>query len=275
MEVLKPASAQQFLFHYTTRERTLEGILAGTPSLRLGRFTETKDPYESKDWNFGIESGSDDWSIERRIWDASLQLQKSLRLICLTQDSFSADGPNPVEMRGFGLSRMWDRYGEGHKGMCLAFDRHALARAVGLAIDVREPNPVKRMVLGPPTWWAQEVTYDILANRPMSEWSVDGLHAKARSEHYAVVHHLAVNYQRLLFLKSKDWEGEREFRHVYWGEPQKPDLDIPITGSLRAVFLGVDFPSVYLPALQAVLPQGAMIFEMRWNWGHFLDPKPA
>lgn len=49
MDVLNPANVDQYVFHYTSHERTLEGILQGQPSLRLGHFTDTKDPYENKD----------------------------------------------------------------------------------------------------------------------------------------------------------------------------------------------------------------------------------
>lgn len=137
-------------------------------------------------------------------------------------------------------------------------------------IDKQETEPERRLLPGPPTWWAQEVTYGILADRSPSEWSIDGDAAKVIGrEDDVVAYHLATHYGRLLFLKSKDWEGEREYRHVYWGRPETPDLDVPITESLRGIILGVEFPQVYLPTLQAIRPPEAVIYQMRWNWGHF------
>lgn len=272
MDVLNPANVDQYVFHYTTREKTLEGILQRQPSLRLGRFIDTKDPYENKDWNFGVTTSGarDNWAINTRIWDASKRLQNALRLTCLTRDCLSDGAETPVEIRGFGLSRMWDRYGEVHRGFCLAFDKNALGRAVGETIAKQETEHERLVLPGPPTRWAQEVTYGILVDRSPAEWSIDGDRAEVIGSEDAVVgYHLATHYERLLFLKSKDWEGEREYRHVYWGRPETPDLDVPITESLRGIILGVDFPQVYLPTLQAIRPAEAVIYQMRWNWGHF------
>ena len=275
MDVLNPAKVDNFLFHYTRREKALEGILQGQPSLRLGRFTDTKDPYEFKKWNVGAgASGTNE--LERthsRIRDAAGRLQSALRVACLTRDCLLDGEATPVEIRGFGLSRMWDRYGEGHRGFCLAFDKLTLGLAVGETINAEEPNVVKRLVTGPSTWWAEDVNYAILARRSPAEWSVDADLAQEKgSEDHVVAHHVATHYRRFLFLKSKDWEGEREYRYVYWGTPETPELDVPITGALRAIFIGLEFPKVYLPTLRALCPEGTTIYDMRWFMGQLRQP---
>ena len=88
----------------------------------------------------------------------------------------------------------------------------------------------------------------------------------------AVLSHLRKNYKGTLFSKSKDWEGEREYRWVFFLKSDAPEFYVSIKNALRAIFLGIDCPHVYDPSIRSVCPAGVSIYRMQWNWGAFLTP---
>lgn len=270
MDVLSPNDENQFLFHYTSLGTALEHILPEPPRIRFSRFSNTADPRENKDWNFHIttpgELAAAPVNVEAEIGVASEKIQAGLRVLCLTEDSLPKGGETPAETRGFGLSRMWDRYSDKHKGVCLAFDRKALGEAILEAI------PREYFFPGVHHYWQIPVTYRVLAERAQEVWDLDGDKVSQVGAERTVLSHLVMYHEGILFSKSMDWAGEREYRWVFFLAPGAPEFKVPIESALRAIFLGVDCPHVYDRSIQAVCPAGASIFRMQWNWGHFLTP---
>ncbi|MBI4081854.1 MAG: DUF2971 domain-containing protein [Candidatus Lambdaproteobacteria bacterium] len=264
MEVLGPGNDNQFLFHYTSLSIALERILPRM-QLQMCPFVKTSDPRENKFWNFHVTTSGaavrDDWAVEETAWHLAERVQADLRVICLTQDKVKDNAETPIELRGFGLARMWDRYADRHRGVCLAFDRDALSRAVLNSV----PNGTRL--------WSQPVKYGLLATNHRPEWDVDG-NAVAEIGEAEIRHHIAVYYNRLLFLKSSDWQGEREYRFVYLTEPSAGPIYVPLGEAMRAVFIGCELcqgDRPYHPSFKE-LCRDVPVYEMRWEWGHFQKP---
>ena len=208
------------------------------------------------------------FNVKSEIWDASIEIQSGIRVLCLTEDSLPNGGETPAEIRGFGLSRMWDRYGGRQEGVCLAFDRKAL----GLAILDALPVTRDQFFPGADYFWEKRVTYSVLADRAPEVWDLDGDKVMAIGTSQTVLSHLVKNHEGILFSKSLDWKEEREYQWVFFLTPDAPEFRVPIESALRAIFLGVDCPHVYEPSIRAACPAGVSIYRMRWDWGYFLTP---
>ena len=273
MEILDEKDPNALLFHYTSLGTALEHILP-EENLLMGRLSKTNDPRENKTWNFGITTSGanvrDDWKIEKLVWEEAEQLQAALRILCLTQDHFQEDRNTPIEVRGFGIAPMWARYGEEHKGVCLAFKKSQLTKSIGKTVT--EGKDLKDLILNPHRWEGP-VAYRVLeTEHQRPEWDFDGDAAAENGEATEVRRHIAVHYEKLIFTKSLDWNSEREFRIVYLLKPEEPEIFIPIKESLCAVILGVDLPDEYHPSFKAVIPDDVPIYKMKWNWGHYQIP---
>jgi hypothetical protein len=181
----------------------------------------------------------------------------------MTEDS---DDPvnDPPELRGFGLSRMWAQYGGNHNGVCLAFHRDKLESSINRALGASE-----RLLKG-------KVDYEILKHEYERGAGARAYEFTATSDPDRDFTQLAVKHQRQIFFKkSKDWKGEQEYRWVYIAQPGESDIGIDIRDCLAAIFLGVDFPRVYLPVL--CVPCGkfrVLLFQMHVYRDHFDDPEP-
>jgi hypothetical protein len=235
-----PDQDSELVFHYTRAATALEHILE-TMMLRLNSISDTNDPWESRRELTGF-------SARRRelpdfaAWDEIDRHVKRARVACFCRE----DGPAsrdptaldfPLPWVGWARDRMWAQYADGHRGLCLAFDRRMLIDSFNKALASRGER------------LAENVTYS--DDAPSLSYDNDRLHEVGTEAYKAEYRrqHAHVRYLR----KRKDWEGEREFRLVLLDDLDAgPDAHVPIDGALVYVMMGDRFPRGYLPCIDAV-----------------------
>jgi hypothetical protein len=119
------------LAHYTKASTAFEHILPG--KLRLSPYRLMRDPAENKDILPSITSRGDPPSADRAIAEVYALIKAArdrMRVLSLTRDAEDRGG----EFRTFDCCwsrpRMWEQYGDDHRGACLLFDRARLERAI-------------------------------------------------------------------------------------------------------------------------------------------------
>ena len=125
-----------FLFHYTTAETLIEGILP-EGRFELGSFASLNDPRESKDWNFGLGTrlgwdGVTDEFIDNVQREATGFLKNNTKVGCFSKNDSRVSGYDTDELYLWGCCRprMWDQYGDEHRGVCLVFNRKRLEECI-------------------------------------------------------------------------------------------------------------------------------------------------
>lgn len=263
--ILETENPDQFLFHYTSMEVALEHILKDM-QLKMGPYKATNDPRENKDWDFGVSAitlNGEFWDFAWPTWEAIDEIQKNLRIICLTTDACPDPSAAPPELRGYGRARMWAQYADNSTGVCLVFARESLSKSVSQA------------VVNPDKLWAETVKFEILSqayeqdDRHRQAYDLDLNSVEDHGLARAMQNHVE-NYADILFFrKVEDWRDETEFCWVFSAEGGQGDIMIPIENSLVCVITGVHFPDVYYPSLdQLCRPGEKKVFRLFWYKGH-------
>lgn len=218
------------LAHYTKAATAFEHILR-TRTLRLGAYADMQDPAENKDIVPGTATYGDREDAEEG-WNAAIdaikQMRDSCRLLCLTHDAVSTRGT-------FGCSwarpRMWEQYGDRHRGACLLFDRdrlHAVLEYEGQGHGAFYLGDVRYTEAG----IAESATRSIMDDRIFN--------AEERDE--AIDEYIDTHHRDFFFLKSDDFRSEHEFRAVLLAGDFDDDVHIDYRDALVAVVVGERFP---------------------------------
>jgi hypothetical protein len=231
----------QFFFHYTNREAAFEHILP-RGQIRLSPYTRVNDPLENKPWLFPAAYFVDEESEEPHrpeiayfeFLRGAQTIWESAKLLALTVDAPPEAGyagsAEPFG-RGWARARMWDQYAEGHKGVCLVFDREMLSQNLrrsltgrGMpppyhrAVDYTEEGPAGAILSLDPRSLGEKVTPRVISA-------------------YIEDHHDA-----LFFLKTTDWQTEFEYRFVVT-TPDHEFVHAEYEDALKAVIVGEAFPA--------------------------------
>lgn len=243
------------IYHYTSLEAALEHILP-TRWLRMSRVSGLNDPKDAKDRNIVLMSRLGPLNADRAIALQTRYRELSghlSRVLCFTLDSIEEHDPQwsaSVEGRGFALPAMWSHYGSRRRGVCLAFDRGALASAAILALPADTEVYVDR------------VQYESVDRGWCKSRSIDTDFADDMDS--AMIAHLVKYRRQLFFSKARDWSYERELRFLAISSAHE-DTNVDINESLRCVFIGDEFPVVYEYSLRRAL-RGLPVPVCRLGW---------
>lgn len=233
--IISHSDPHKYLYHYTRADTAIEAILKYR-TLQLSPYTKTNDPKESKDWlfDFGSNEGRDLSAYNRNELSAKLsqELKHNTHLTCFSTDEDSLTGSHPFDIykRGFCKPRMWDRYGGGHTGVCLVFNRQELIKRVSAQIGGRYP-----IYYGPVAYANHFVGY----HPDHQEFTVNvDILEKVGTTEYAQMH-LSAFHQNLFFEKMTDWRDESEWRILAFTDSDK-HLDINFEQSLVGLVFGCD-----------------------------------
>jgi hypothetical protein len=119
----------QLLCHYTRADIALNYILPSR-RLRMNSYRQMGDPLENKELHTTLRYAP---GVEPRGFPLEeaqqlvREIRAQMRIACLTMD---ANGYEEEEVRAFGRAyargRMWERYAENHRGICLAFSANCM-----------------------------------------------------------------------------------------------------------------------------------------------------
>jgi hypothetical protein len=238
--VFDPEDNGRFLFHYTSAEVFLGHVLP-TGRLRMSPFAEVNDPRESKDWVPTVAlddpglAGGDPIGFARRFGAA---LKVRAKVLCFTRDDPSI-GPEvrwpPFAGRGFAHPRMWDRYANGHRGVCLAYDIDTLGDDIAMSLADR--GELRYMGIG----------YGDDAGRDLAAFRVSAARVEEIGMDAAVMAHLEEHHGALFFAKSGDWSSECEWRWVLLSNQDDRYEFVDVRRSLKGVLFGPDYAMDSLP----------------------------
>jgi hypothetical protein len=202
--------------------------------MKIGAFTATNDPRESKDWDFGLWSsrhasiGQVNPKMLSELFSATLKSTAKVACFCADSPTLSGDHTRDILLRGFARPRMWSQYADKHTGVCLVFDKKRL-------IDrIRDTFPGFLILKG-------NVAYrnrSPFSTFGKSEFSIDIDSYRALGHDQYAAHHLNTHYASLFFEKLEDWRDENEWRILLIGGSSK-DCFVPIDDSLVGVVHGV------------------------------------
>jgi hypothetical protein len=255
------------LAHYATASAAFEHILP-TSRLRLSPYRLMRDPVENKDILPSIAWSGDPPDADRAIQEVYAHLTAArdrMRVLSLTHD---ADPRS--EYSGFDCCwarpRMWEQYGDVHRGACLLFDRPALERAV------RDAWP-------PEHAYMRDVDYTregIATGRGPVRTLIDERIFVGKERAQAVADYVEARHDAFFFLKSDDFATEYEYRVVLAaGDDEYAYIDY--RDALVGVVLGERFPPWQRPAaITACEPLEVKLGRMHWEHGrpHVLRVHP-
>ena len=242
---LAPKSLTQHLYHYTSAEAAVFGIL-NSGSLRLSPFESTNDLWESRPTYFSLSAHDDDVEVSRSqevtaLWEEiDRHVRVNAKVACLTQDwELPEQVMDRDALRGWAHLSLWAHYGGGHAGVCLRFDREQLAQAL-----VASSTGDAQVFHGP-------VTYRSVSVGP-GPHGIDIGQVREFGVDAVAIAYAARHAPSIFFRKHLDWANESEYRLVRLD--QSPlHFDLRIESALTGVVLGDRFPEHRLPALLHVL----------------------
>jgi hypothetical protein len=247
------------LAHYTTAEVAFEHVLPEGGQLQLSRYADMNDPVEAQDLRIAFSYGDRSDEEANATYDAALQvveeIRGSRRLFCLTRDT-----PDTNDTFGccWARPRMWDRYGDRHRGACLVFDRGKLR----MAFHEQMPTPTRP---GEPTLHMGHVRYTpggIADSEAVG--SIVGDEAMFSDTRAAVARHIDAHYADFYLLKSDDWESEYEYRMLLASDTGEPYAKVDYRDALVAVVVGYRFPLFQLAGAQLLCDQREVQLRRMW-----------
>lgn len=233
----------RYLYHYTSAETALDFILKDR-RLRLGRYTATDDPTESKAWKFGKVASNqavlDEYRDDLSPW-LSNEIQAKTRLVCFCMDSPELTGEHvsDIAKRGFCKPRMWTQYARSHTGLCLVFDWQKLHA-------VFHEQFAGRDISGPVGY----IDRGILRRMDEQEHVINLDHLKKFGREAYARDHRFTHHKRLFFEKMTDWRDESEFRCVVF-DGGEAELYLPLEGTLAGIMFGERTPVAQIKTVLA------------------------
>ena len=252
-----------WVYHYTSRNTAIEKVLH-FQQLRFNPFIHTNDPRESKMWHFTLMAGkpiSNDtaFSLYKPVSEAELTdaVKHGCKLLCFSQDSNKRLQQFPESLSSYGCfrSRMWAQYGQGHSGVCLAFDKEMLDQSI-----TEELRKKGRIYKGNVEYTENDRDIYQALGFNADAIRIDGLVI-------AVEKHLDLFYKQLFLQKDTDWKDENEYRWIIKTNNMNPEY-VTINKSIRAVFLGIEFPQVYESLIIDLASRlDTPIYRIKWHNG--------
>lgn len=223
----------RYLYHYTSAEVLIKHI-APSMQLRMSPVSLVNDPRELKAWlpSLGFRGGALPMGME--FGDFLLAFNRVMKdhtkVLCFTRDATNMTPDSPPDLYGWGYahSRMWDRYAEQHKGVCLVFDIDTLGDEIALSIGPRG------------SLLSMGVSY---FNYPPNEggaFHMDTSTINSLGLTDALISHRDQFHGELYFYKAKDWEAENEWRWLLFSNGEDQWEYVSVRRSLAGVIFGCD-----------------------------------
>jgi len=246
----------KYVYHYTSGKTATDYILPSL-SLRMSPFTDVNDPRESKHWPFKFYARSLEENFDPALFlEATRYVRDKSLVLCYSKDH--PEGGDNSLRKGYARPRMWDQYGDKHKGVCLVFDEEELGHAVTRMANGRQQ-------------FSGEVEYLDSSFGPMRQdadpYGLVYLEDVKQRGLSSILEPLIAKFSdSLFFTKHKDWEHESEQRWVVRSEEERVPDFVPILGVLRVVLLGADCPpETERKVIACCRPHNIAVRKVNWN----------
>jgi len=252
------------LYHYTSAEKL--ALILTSKRLWLGPYSAMRDPRENGTWRPNLTRRGDTDPPGTDVFELWDQLDAAMRqrakMVCFTQDR-PESGWSPLGAdRGWARARMWEQYGDRHRGAILIFDQEKLDAIVTEALPVGLHKGPVHYAAGP--WMMQAVgTFEL---QDIAERGSLAVAEEAIAQHADV----------LYFEKDIDWASEMEYRYVVINDSHHEEVEA--LSALLGIIVGMDYPSHELAVLRHRLEQCGLpdlpVSRCMWSNGSPM-PVPA
>ena len=162
---------------------------------------------------------------------------------------------------GFYKLRMWAQYGDNNRGVCLCFSREKLK-------EVFRNQYINSKI------YSTEVKYNDDLKGKFSQFSMEYDQINNDFKKYVIDKHIPKKYENIFFKKTEDWKDEQEYRFVIISNDVNEKITINISAALTGIFLGIDFPEVYIKSLLHLLKnQDSYIYKLYLGFNRIPDIK--
>jgi len=232
--------------HYSGKNAAIS--ILSENKINFSRLSSCDDPRESKQWSFDFIGAEQRLCLEQylevpNIFSSFIRDNSRVLCFCGWNDEeidFSNNMVTPYReayyRTGFARSRMWSQYGRertevgrGHTGICLVFDRTLLEEKFESSFKT---NKI----------FYKSVEYQYYLESFVKARKIDCRNILNHSIDEALKKQIDTYYHEYFFLKSMDYRDEHEYRLIVIVD-HDDSISLPITSSLKAVIVGVDFPS--------------------------------
>jgi Protein of unknown function (DUF2971) len=236
--------------------------------LRMSPYHKMRDPVESQDVLPAITWWGDPPGADRATWAVQADIKATrdaMRVLAFSRDVGDGVGGHPGFDCCWARPRMWEQYGDNHRGACLLFDRDRLEAF--LQNEVGDER----------IYW-DDVRYDRqgIADSPVQHVTDERIFDEKQRQ-LAVAEHIDRYRSDFFFLKSDDFATEAEYRIVLKTADDPPvgyttDAQgyayVGHGDALVAVVLGLHFPKWQRPAAQEACDHaGIKMLRMWWEQG--------
>jgi len=255
---------QALLYHYTSAKSALEGILP-TSTLRLSPYRRMRDPLEYHELTKLLRYRSDQSDRPGRLPLNEAQetlgaLRDQMRILSMTRDEEEGYEDSVVKTfgRGYARPRMWEQYGDQHRGVCLAFDRAAFVEGA-FRESLRNFGGT----------YVGDVEYTPGGFVAHPARALPDIPDNEEAPRHLFVH-LETHNAAFWFLKLLDWETEYEFRLILFPRDELGNEPVAANfgSALKAIVLGTKFdPQRTLEALSFGIQFSIPVLRLDWASG--------
>jgi hypothetical protein len=238
----------EYLYHYTTRKAAFEHILPER-RLRLSSFDLMGDPQEARKWMLPVVYGRDvDREALSEGFGSTIRLtnefKRHTKLLALSTDAphgFEHPAAEPFG-KGWARTRMWERYAEAHRGVCLAFRADRLKERVTEQLKAQGAE----RVLDDRVYYRETGLHGAIHSLSLGldDFTAEGVE-RALSDHFDR------HGETLFFTKTLEWATEFEYRFVAYTRDSPGYTFVDFDDALAQVFAGDQFPAIEIPGLFA------------------------
>ena len=224
--------------HYTCKNNAIS--ILDDKQINFSPFVSTKDPRESKQWNFDF-IGSEkricykNYKEALSVFDNSIKNNSMILGFCGWNNeemNFDKNAIPPYRQKyyhvGWARSRMWSQYGVKHTGVCLVFDRKQLEEQF---ISTFETNKK----------FTGRVEYQYHRESFVTARKIECRNIIKHGVDKALEMQIDKYFHEYFFLKLMDYRDEHEYRLVAIVD-DGDSIGLPIESSLRGIIVGIDFP---------------------------------
>ena len=223
----------KYLYHYT-KARTAIKIILKKRILKIGNFTSTNDPKETKEWEFSLGTNENrdfgKYNMGELSQILSIELKEKTKVICFSRDRepLSGDHLRGIFNRGFCKPRMWDQYADNHRGVCLIFEKERLKEIISNLF-----SNVYRVIHGDVVY----IDRSVIPALSEGDYTINiDYFEKYGLKEYAKAH-FSTFHKRLFFEKMIDWSNEDEFRWILLTD-KNDDLYFNFKDALKGIVFG-------------------------------------
>ena len=244
-----------FIYHYTNYNVAIENILSSN-TLLFNKVRKMNDPLEFENfihaasWNNEIP-GEERTKLLNIGRESNNIVKNKIKICCFCVDTDISEHIDYIHCinKGYSRSRMWSQYANGHRGICLIFNRVKLLEIIKGKYENIFSEEIKYRNNLFNIFNFQDIEYEIARNMDAWEW------VKRHKHEY-------------LFYKVDDYKSEQEYRIAVYSDNDDDNILIDFEDSLEGVILGVRFPDVYKVNIKNVMEaQNIPVFQIDWFYG--------